>query len=72
MLPPRGFVTAPEDFVGWARDRRGLRLEDSFLERNEERLRGNHRMRRPIQGLHRLADLDALVEQERARGSRAP
>jgi deoxyribodipyrimidine photolyase-related protein len=29
-------------------------------------------MRRPIQGLHRLADLDALVEQERARGSRAP
>jgi deoxyribodipyrimidine photolyase-related protein len=29
-------------------------------------------VRRPIQDLHRLADLDALVEQERARGSRAP
>jgi deoxyribodipyrimidine photolyase-related protein len=29
-------------------------------------------MRRPLQGLHRLTDLDALVEQEQARGSRAP
>ncbi|MFI7597321.1 cryptochrome/photolyase family protein [Actinoplanes sp. NPDC049681] len=44
----------------------------AFLERNEDRLRANHRMRRPVQGLHRLVDLDALVEQEKARGSRAP
>ncbi|GAA2849985.1 deoxyribodipyrimidine photo-lyase [Actinoplanes cyaneus] len=44
----------------------------SFLARHEQALAGNHRMRRPLQGLHRLADLDALVEQERARGSRAP
>jgi deoxyribodipyrimidine photolyase-related protein len=29
-------------------------------------------MRRPMQGLGRLSDLDAVVEQERARGSRAP
>jgi deoxyribodipyrimidine photolyase-related protein len=29
-------------------------------------------MRRPMQGLHWLTDLDALVEQEKARGSRAP
>ena len=44
----------------------------AFLERNEARLRGNHRMRRSIQGMHRLTDLDALVDQERARGSGAP
>jgi deoxyribodipyrimidine photolyase-related protein len=44
----------------------------AFLQRNEPALAGNHRMRRPIQGLHRLTDLDALVEQEKARGSRAP
>jgi deoxyribodipyrimidine photolyase-related protein len=44
----------------------------AFLERNAEKLDTNHRMRRPMQGLHRLADLDALVAHERARGSRAP
>jgi deoxyribodipyrimidine photolyase-related protein len=44
----------------------------AFLERNEATLRNNHRMRQPMQGLHRLTDLDALVEQEKARGSRAP
>jgi deoxyribodipyrimidine photolyase-related protein len=43
-----------------------------FLHRNEDRLRGNHRMRRPLQGLHRLTDLDALTAQERSRGSDAP
>ncbi len=43
-----------------------------FLARNENRLAGNHRLRQPINGLHRLADLDALVEQEHARGSAAP
>ena len=30
MLPPRGFVTSPEDFVGWARDRTHLRMEDFY------------------------------------------
>jgi deoxyribodipyrimidine photolyase-related protein len=29
-------------------------------------------MRQPLRGLDRLSDLDALVEQERDRGSRAP
>jgi deoxyribodipyrimidine photolyase-related protein len=44
----------------------------SFLARNEAALAGNHRMRQPMHGLHRLTDLDALLEQEKARGSRAP
>ncbi|TQS40410.1 cryptochrome/photolyase family protein [Cryptosporangium phraense] len=43
-----------------------------FLARHEDALRGNHRLRQPLQGLRRLTDLDALVEQEDARGSRAP
>ncbi|MCU1536188.1 MAG: deoxyribodipyrimidine photolyase-related protein [Humibacillus sp.] len=44
----------------------------AYLDRNAERLEGNPRMARPLQGRHRLADLDALVEQERARGDDAP
>jgi deoxyribodipyrimidine photolyase-related protein len=44
----------------------------AFLSRNSNALDGNHRMRRPLQGLHRLSDLDALVEQEQTRGDRAP
>ena len=44
----------------------------AFLQRNEGTLRANHRMRRPMQGLDRLADVEALVEQEQARGSSAP
>ncbi|MFG1609409.1 cryptochrome/photolyase family protein [Actinoplanes sp. NPDC049265] len=44
----------------------------AFLHRNEPKLRDNHRMRQPLRGLDRLKDLDELVEQETARGSRAP
>jgi deoxyribodipyrimidine photolyase-related protein len=44
----------------------------AFLDRNRERLAGNHRVAQPLRGLDRLKDLDALVEQERDRGSRAP
>jgi deoxyribodipyrimidine photolyase-related protein len=44
----------------------------AFLSRAEPVLRGNHRMRQPLRGLDRLADLDAVVEQEQARGSAAP
>ena len=44
----------------------------AFLDRNRERLGGNSRMRRPLQGLDRLADLPAVVEQERLRGTEAP
>lgn len=44
----------------------------AFLARNEQQLDGNHRMRQPLRGLHRLSDLEAVVEQEQARGNRAP
>jgi deoxyribodipyrimidine photolyase-related protein len=44
----------------------------SFLARNRERLSGNFRMGQPLRGLDRLTDLDALVEQESARGSDPP
>ncbi len=43
-----------------------------FLERNRAQLAGNHRLSQPLAGLNRLADLDALVEQEQARGADAP
>ncbi|MFM7719195.1 MAG: cryptochrome/photolyase family protein [Actinomycetota bacterium] len=44
----------------------------AFLERNRERFRGNHRMAQPLAGLARLRDLDAVVAQERERGTAAP
>ncbi|MGY2083976.1 cryptochrome/photolyase family protein [Blastococcus sp. SYSU DS0539] len=44
----------------------------AFLDRTRDRLAGNHRMRRPLQGLDRLADLPAVVEQERLRGTDLP
>jgi deoxyribodipyrimidine photolyase-related protein len=44
----------------------------AFLARNRERLAGNPRMRRPLLGLDRLADLEQVVEQEAQRGSAPP
>lgn len=44
----------------------------AFLDRNAERLRGNHRMAQPLAGLARLADRQAVVDQERRRGSAPP
>ncbi len=44
----------------------------AFLARNRDALAGNHRLAQPLRGLDRLKDLEAVVEQERARGSRAP
>ncbi|WP_088289236.1 cryptochrome/photolyase family protein [Kineosporia sp. A_224] len=44
----------------------------AFLDRTRDRLAGNHRMAQPLKGLERLADLDAVVAQERDRGTRAP
>ncbi|WP_243737474.1 cryptochrome/photolyase family protein [Blastococcus xanthinilyticus] len=44
----------------------------AFLDRTRDRLAGNPRMRRPLQGLDRLADLEAVVEQERLRGTTPP
>ncbi len=39
----------------------------AFLDRAEPVLRGNHRMAQPLAGLRRLADREAVVEQERRR-----
>ena len=44
----------------------------AFLDRNESRLAGNPRLRQPLAGLRRLADRDAVVAQEAARGSGPP
>ncbi|TDV56094.1 cryptochrome/photolyase family protein [Actinophytocola oryzae] len=41
----------------------------AFLDRNEPRLRANHRMAQPLRGLRRLSDLDVVVGQERDRES---
>ena len=50
----------------------GARANRAFLARTEPQLRDNYRMRQPLTGLRRLDDLDAVVEQEKARGSQAP
>ncbi len=44
----------------------------AFLDRNRERLAGNVRLAQPLRQLDRLADLPAVAEQERHRGSHAP
>jgi len=43
-----------------------------FLDRHRETLSANPRMSRAVHGLDRRSDLEALVEQEEARGNRAP
>ncbi len=43
-----------------------------FLDRHRERFEPNHRMRQAVRGLDRLKDLEELVAQEDARGSKAP
>jgi deoxyribodipyrimidine photolyase-related protein len=43
-----------------------------FLHRHRERFAANPRMRRPVHGLDRLADLDEVVAQEAHRGSSPP
>ena len=44
----------------------------AYLDRNADRLEGNHRMARPLQQRRRLADLTEVVAQERHRGDGAP
>jgi deoxyribodipyrimidine photolyase-related protein len=44
----------------------------NFLHRHRGELSGNHRMAQPLRGLDRLADLDALLDQERRRGTDPP
>ncbi|NQX26097.1 cryptochrome/photolyase family protein [Microbacteriaceae bacterium VKM Ac-2854] len=39
----------------------------AFLDRVEPVIRGNHRMAQPLAGLRRLADRDAVIDQERRR-----
>ncbi len=43
-----------------------------FLDRHRDVFGRNHRMAQPVRGLDRLSDLDALMQQENARGSAAP
>ncbi|MGW4944535.1 cryptochrome/photolyase family protein [Actinoplanes sp. NPDC004185] len=76
------YINRMSDYCGGCRYDPKVRVGDdacpytagywAFLDRHEEQLANNHRMRRPMQGLHRLTDLEALVEQEQARGSSAP
>jgi len=44
----------------------------AFLDRNEERLSGNSRLRQPLAGLRRLADRTVVADQERARDTTPP
>jgi deoxyribodipyrimidine photolyase-related protein len=44
----------------------------AFLHRAADDLRGNHRMKQPLAGLHRLKDLDDVLAQEARRGADPP
>jgi len=44
----------------------------AFLHAHRQALKSNHRMAQPLKGLDRLVDLDALLDQERARGAYPP
>ncbi len=76
------YIDRMSDFCGQCRYNPKVRVgEDAcpytagywaFLQRNRAELTGNFRMAQPLRGLDRLRDLDALVEQEAARGSAAP
>jgi len=76
------YINRMSDYCGGCRYDPKVRVGDdacpytagywSFLARHERELAGNHRMSQPLRGLGRLEDLEALVEQEEARGSRAP
>jgi deoxyribodipyrimidine photolyase-related protein len=71
VLPPRGFVTAPADFVAWADGRTQLRMEyfyRAFLHRNRGRLAGNH-PDGSTPGLGRLDDIDDVAHSEAHRRS---
>jgi deoxyribodipyrimidine photolyase-related protein len=76
------YINRMSDYCGGCRYDPKVRVGDdacpytagywAFLAHNEGALAGNHRMRQPLNGLHRLSDVEALIEQEEARGSRAP
>ena len=68
------YINRMSDYCGGCRYDPKVRVGDhacpytagywAFIARHEQRLAGNHRMRQPVNGLHRLTDLDALLEQE--------
>ena len=76
------YINRMTDYCAGCRYNPGVRVGDDacpftagywwFLQRNREQLQGNHRFAQPLAGLGRLKDLEALVEQEQARGSLAP
>jgi deoxyribodipyrimidine photolyase-related protein len=76
------YINRMSDYCGGCRYDPRKRLGDdacpytagywAFLDRTQDRLAGNHRMRQPLASLHRLADRDAVVEQEHRRGNAPP
>ncbi|RJK97831.1 cryptochrome/photolyase family protein [Vallicoccus soli] len=76
------YINRMSDYCGGCAYRPSVRRGDDacpytagywwFLHRNRERLAGNPRMRQPLNGMDRLADLEDVVAQERERGSDAP
>lgn len=77
-----GYINRMSDFCGACRYRPGVRVGEracpftagywAALARDEERLAGNHRMRPALATLHRLSDLDAVLDAERRRGTSPP
>ncbi|GIJ05985.1 deoxyribodipyrimidine photo-lyase [Spirilliplanes yamanashiensis] len=73
------YINRMSDYCGGCRYDPKVRLGDhacpytagywAFLSRNAAAFEGNHRMRQPLRGLDRLGDVDAVVEQEAARGT---
>jgi deoxyribodipyrimidine photolyase-related protein len=76
------YIDRMSDYCGGCRYKPSVRVGEQacpytagywwFLDRHRGDFAGNHRMAQPLRGLDRLKDLVALVEQENARGSRAP
>ncbi|MFE9388552.1 cryptochrome/photolyase family protein [Streptomyces sp. NPDC006784] len=76
------YVNRMSDLCGGCAYRPDVRVGDhacpytagywSFLHRHREAFAHNARMAQPVRGLERLRDLDALLEQEKERGNRAP
>ncbi|MGN6300294.1 MAG: cryptochrome/photolyase family protein [Angustibacter sp.] len=76
------YINRMSDYCSGCRYKPTVRLGDdacpftagywAYLDRNADRLAGNARLRRPLQQRGRLADLDAVVEQERARRDAPP
>jgi deoxyribodipyrimidine photolyase-related protein len=76
------YINRMSDFCGSCRYKPNVRVgEDAcpftagywtFLERHRDRFAANPRLAQPLRGLDRLGDLEAVVTQERDRGSRAP